>query len=544
MTDSSMDSNHRGVSAGSAWRIFLLPALFIVEISLLAVAYQFFATIECQGTNAEGLCRGLRSLVGRAMAVFAVVAVLSWARPQIAARVAALFRSHPAPGRGMALHFAGILLLLTPLLLAGGADMSPMFAGLAPFWIAGSLLAAGGGLLWIAPLASWRAAAGNDGRILLAALGAAVLLPDLADLILPLWRYWPLLTELTFDSVAALLTLTGQPVHADPAQFIIGVGNFYVQIAQQCSGIEGLALVTGFTIIYAALMGRQIRMLRYWLVVLPLGLLASWLLNVVRITTLIIIGERISPDLAVNGFHSYAGWFFFTILALGLMALVQATPWLHRADHPRPPAAPIRGDWLSARILPFIAFMLVSTISAALFIHPELGYPLKALVMAAVLLVFLPVYRGRDWRPGLPALAAGGVVGVFWVLSAPAETTDGFVLSQLLTGLSGTMLAFWIAARVIGTIALVPLIEELFFRGYILTRLDRGGPVWRLAALAVSSLLFGLLHGRLLEASLAGLVFGLLLLWRGRLADAVWAHVAANAVVAAVALSRGDWALI
>lgn len=67
---------------------------------------------------------------------------------------------------------------------------------------------------------------------------------------------------------------------------------------------------------------------------------------------------------------------------------------------------------------------------------------------------------------------------------------------------------------------------------------------WRLVALAVSSALFGLMHGRWWDAALAGLVFGLLALWRGRLADAVWAHVMANAVVALVALLRGDWALI
>lgn len=541
MADSSMGKRHHGMRLSPGQRIFLLMGFFIAEISLLAVAYQFLARIECQGTGAEAFCFGLRGLVARAMGLIAVAAVLAWARPGLIER---LFRGACGSGRAVALHFAGVALMAAPLVVLGGADLSPIFAGIAPFWIAGAIAATAGAVLWIAPWPVWRAAAGSDGPLILAALVGGLLLPDLANLILPLWDHWPWLTHATFEAVAGLLTLTGAPVHADPTSYVIGVGNFFVHIAQACSGVEGLALVTGFTVLYAALMGRQLHMARYWLVVLPLGLLASWLLNVLRIAALIVIGERISPDLAVNGFHSYAGWFFFTLLALGLMGLVQASNWLHRDGRDRPAAAPIRSDWLAARILPFIAFMLVSTVAAALFIHPELGYPLKALVMAAVLLVFLPVYRGRDWRVSLPALLAGGAVGVFWVVLAPEQSLDGFVLSQLLTGLSGTMLAIWIAARVIGTIALVPLIEELFFRGYILTRLDRGGLIWRVAALAVSSLLFGLLHGRLIEASLAGVVFGLLVFWRGRLADAVWAHVAANAVVAAVALARGDWALI
>jgi exosortase E/protease (VPEID-CTERM system) len=227
------------------------------------------------------------------------------------------------------------------------------------------------------------------------------------------------------------------------------------------------------------------------------------------------------------------------------MWFVQATPWLHRDDGvPRPAPPPLRQDWLAARILPFIVFMIVSTLTAALFFHPELGYPWKAAAMAAALVFFLPALRGRDWAPSLPALVAGALVGAGWLALAPTDDMDAFVLGQLLTGLGSTGLAVWIAARLLGTVVLVPVIEELFFRGYVLARLDRGGLVWRGVALAVSSGLFGLLHGRWLEAAAAGLVFGLMMLWRGRLADAVWAHVAANAVVAAVALTRGDWALI
>lgn len=527
-------------------RALALIALFVAELVLLALAYQFLARIECQATDAEGVCRGLRSLVARAMAVLAVGAVLLWARPGLAARLAAATAHHPAPGFWAALHFGGVGLLLVPLFVAGGADMAPMFGRLAPFWAGGALAAALGAVLWLAPWRGWRQAAGPDAGVALAALALGLVLPDLADLILPLWWHWPQLTAMTFHSVAAILgVIGGAPVHVDAAGYIVGVGDFLVHIAQQCSGVEGLALVTGFTLLYALLFRDRIRPLRYALVVLPLGLVASWCLNVLRIAVLVVIGDRVSPDLAVDGFHSYAGWLFFTLLALGLMWFVQATPWLHRDDGaPRVPAPPLRQDWLAARIVPFIVFMIVSTLTSALFFHPELGYPWKAAAMAAALVFFLPALRGRDWAPSVPALLAGALVGAGWVALAPTDDMDAFVLSQLLTGIGGTGLAVWVAARLLGTVVLVPVIEELFFRGYVLARLDRGGLAWRGLALAVSSGLFGLLHGRWLEAAAAGLVFGLLMLWRGRLADAVWAHVAANAVVAAMALMRGDWALI
>jgi membrane protease YdiL (CAAX protease family) len=64
------------------------------------------------------------------------------------------------------------------------------------------------------------------------------------------------------------------------------------------------------------------------------------------------------------------------------------------------------------------------------------------------------------------------------------------------------------------------------------------------AAIAVSAGLFALVHGRWIEAALAGVVFSLLYMRHGRLADAMAAHASANALIAAVALWRGNWALI
>ena len=91
---------------------------------------------------------------------------------------------------------------------------------------------------------------------------------------------------------------------------------------------------------------------------------------------------------------------------------------------------------------------------------------------------------------------------------------------------------------------LVPLVEEMFFRGYVMARLDRGGLVWRLIAIALSTALFAALHGRWIEAAIAGIVFAVVMLRRGRVTDAVISHLAANATVAAAALITRDFSLI
>jgi exosortase E/protease (VPEID-CTERM system) len=123
------------------------------------------------------------------------------------------------------------------------------------------------------------------------------------------------------------------------------------------------------------------------------------------------------------------------------------------------------------------------------------------------------------------------VIGVGWVALAGS-------------GEDGPQSAVWIAFRILGTVALVPVIEELFFRGYVLDRLDMGGLPMRILAVVVSSGLFGLMHDRIWAGAVAGVVFGLVYLWRGRVTDAIGAHIAANAVVALWAFVQSDWTLI
>jgi len=95
----------------------------------------------------------------------------------------------------------------------------------------------------------------------------------------------------------------------------------------------------------------------------------------------------------------------------------------------------------------------------------------------------------------------------------------------------------------VGVIALVlmvavgaPIVEEVAFRGGIMRALnERAGPIF---GLGVSSLLFGLSHGQLLQLPalvLIGAVAGALALRVDRIGPAIWAHVGFNAT-AAVAL--------
>lgn len=514
-----------------------LAALFVAELLLLAVAYQFFARIECHLTDAQGLCEGLRSIVARAIVMLAVAAVLLTAFPE--ARTGFLASAHSTWSGWTVLHLAGLALLFLPLVQAGSGDLGAGFAAALLPWAMGGVAAALGGLFWLAPPRAWARLASDLGWVSLLVLLVAGLTPDLAEAIRPIWD-WSVLTALTFQAVALFLGVFADGGVANPAEYVIGAGNFAVHISRQCSGVEGFALVSAFVTIYAVIFRSTLRIGRFLLIVLPLALVLSWCLNVVRIGSLILVGANLSPEIAVNGFHSYAGWLFFTLLALGLVGIVQISPWLHHGTA-TPAGTPLRQDPVAAAILPFILFMIISTLVSALAPHPDLGYPFKTLGLCLVVLAFLPAYRRLSWGLDPVSLLAGSVIGVVWVVLAGPGDTE---LATLLGSMTPESYASWIALRLLGTAVLVPLVEEMFFRGYVLTRLDGPRPGRRIMAIAVSSLAFAAMHGRWIEAGLAGVIFALLALRRGRVTDAVQAHVMANLMIGLVAAFRGDFSLI
>jgi CAAX prenyl protease-like protein len=95
----------------------------------------------------------------------------------------------------------------------------------------------------------------------------------------------------------------------------------------------------------------------------------------------------------------------------------------------------------------------------------------------------------------------------------------------------------------------VPMAEELAIRGYLLRKLispdfelvDPRRFTW--LSFLLSSILFGAMHQRWFAGALAGMAFALALYRRGRLSDAIIAHAAGNAFIAAFVLISGNWSL-
>ncbi|MFN9958470.1 MAG: archaeosortase/exosortase family protein, partial [bacterium] len=98
-----------------------------------------------------------------------------------------------------------------------------------------------------------------------------------------------------------------------------------------CSGYQGIALITGLLAGYMWWFRRVLRFPQAYLLI-PVGMVLSYLANAVRIAALILIGIRVSPRIAVDGFHSNAGWLAFLAIGLGMIWTTARMPFFTRSE--------------------------------------------------------------------------------------------------------------------------------------------------------------------------------------------------------------------
>lgn len=526
------------------WRLAVLAALIAAELALLSESPPHDFIYSCWAAAPASLCQFFSLSIERAIFFLGTLLIFALADRRILQLLLSSRATNWKRLPWLALQFGGFGLILLPWTFAGvGASREVLLAAFT-VWTLGGILAGLGAALTLASFRQWREVGATLGPVKLAALAAALAAPELVRASASVIWFIEPLTRATFNLVVATLDFFGVEATARPAQFVIATRSFAVEISWMCSGVEGFALTSLFLLCYFYAFAGDLRFPQAWLL-LPLSLGLSWLLNIVRIAALFTIGDRISPTLAVNGFHSHAGWLMFSILAFAIIAVSRNVTWFRRSPGALPSQLPWRDDWLAARIIPFAAFMVAALLLSTFTETPDVWYIVKVAAMAGALALFLPLYKNLTWRLDPLAVAGGVAIAILWLAVSVNTSAGGKPIAATLSAMPATLAAAWVALRLAGTIVLVPMVEELFFRGYILERLDsRGGTLTRLVALAVSTGLFALLHERWLLAAAAGLVFGLIYLRRRQLSDAIAAHATSNALIAAYALATADWSLI
>lgn len=363
------------------------------------------------------------------------------------------------------------------------------------------------------------------------------------------WHFWLPLSHITLAMVRYLLTPFLPVIYCDPAILTIGSPSFNVQIAPECSGYEGMGLMLAFGAAWLWFLRREWRF-PHALLLLPGGVAAMFLLNSVRIAALILIGNAGAGGVALGGFHSQAGWLAFNAVALGLCVGARRIPWIARETAAKGGATARAHDGTTAYLLPFLAILAAAMAARALSADFEWFYGLRVVAAVGAIWYCRGTYRKLDWRAGWPAVAAGVGVFALWIGLDRAAAIPRSPAPAALLQASFAARSLWIAFRVAGAVITVPIAEELAFRGYLLRRLSAAefeGVDWRAFAwlpIVISSAAFGLLHGqRWIAGMVAGMVYAVAMLRRGRIGEAAAAHAITNLLVAGYVLLFGNWQL-
>jgi exosortase E/protease (VPEID-CTERM system) len=418
------------------------------------------------------------------------------------------------------------------------------FLPLALAWHATAVVALLSLVAGFAPLPVWARAFAHSRATLLYAVA-----PALGTVLAIQWSQalWHPAAGLTFRITAALLRPFLSTLQLDFNNLDIGSGTFAVNIADQCSGLEGVGLMLVFCISWLWFFRREYYFPRA-LLIIPVAVALIFLLNSVRIAALVLIGDAGYPRIAVVGFHSQAGWIAFNSAALAVAVIAKRSTWLNRMAREAAPDTLLENP-TAPYLMPLLAILAAGMLAHAASAGFDWLYALRLLGGAAMIWIYrrqlLRVDWGFSWRGVLMGLAACGLWIGFDHVYGTAEA-----MPEALAAVSAPARGAWVFARILAAVITVPIAEELAYRGFLMRRIAAAEfdavPFAKVGALGLigSSLIFGLSHGQFWAPGiLVGLGFGWLAMRTSKLGEAVIAHACANAGIAAYVLLFDQWQL-
>lgn len=215
-------------------------------------------------------------------------------------------------------------------------------------------------------------------------------------------------------------------------------------------------------------------------------------------------------------------------------------------------------------VAPFVVFLVFTTLETQKWfgVGYEILYTLKILSVSALLIVFRKEYPSFSTK-GFGVGALAGIVGLaVWIgLDALQELIPGLpgLVNQIFgsragfdpwagEGLTPLRTAF-VAVRLAGLAVIVPLMEEIFWRGFLARFLVsddfRSVPQGKFtsSSFAIVTLAFACVHPEFLAAIAWGAIINLVYLRTANLWACVVMHSVTNALLGAYILMTGNWQL-
>lgn len=219
-----------------------------------------------------------------------------------------------------------------------------------------------------------------------------------------------------------------------------------------------------------------------------------------------------------------------------------------------------------ARIAPFALFLFFIGIGEAIRILTErhlvqvppasllLLYPVRIVLVGATLWFFRHQYQEIDFADlkhgtvTLFSLLLGVAVFLLWIRMdwgfSPTGAAPGFN-PQLFA--AGPQRWLMILFRLAGAVLVVPVMEELFWRSFLLRYLIADSfqavalGAFTRSSFLITTFLFGLEHHYVFAGFMAGAAFNLLLYRTRSLAQCIFCHAVANAALGLYVLHTGQW---
>jgi exosortase E/protease (VPEID-CTERM system) len=532
------DEPHR--RAGAFTWLLAVGILPLVQLGVLSGLFDASVLAERGGVLAH-VIGASGDVVRAALPVLAAALLVGAARLKTLAPAFNAAFTSPRPWAALAAQLAcfALLVVLSGRVFAAEEPGSALLVA----WVTTGAAAAA---LWLVALIP-RVIRRGPGWVLAGALAAGVGLGIVAAGAASITReWWEPLGRFTLWAVYAILRGLGFDAGAEAGRFLVGTPTFVVEITSYCSGYQGIGLMWAFLGAYLWLFRERLRFPQaFWL--LPIGTVLVWLLNVLRIVLLVIIGSSGHEDIATQGFHYHAGTLLFCTAALGLGAWAGSSRLFSAALPER------RGETFdnptAAYLLPFVVILATALVTGSMSGGGfDALYGVRILTTAVVLWLVRDRLRDAGWRVSWSGALLGVAAFAIWIGLAGGTEGHGDV-GAAIGALDPAARLSWIALRCAGAIVLVPLVEELAFRGYLARRLT-ATDFERLSlraiswpAILASSAVFGVMHHDAVAGGLVGILYALAARRRGQLGDAVLAHAVTNALLAITVLATGRWAL-
>ncbi len=246
-------------------------------------------------------------------------------------------------------------------------------------------------------------------------------------------------------------------------------------------------------------------------------------------------------------------------MCYNLQQIIQAVYFQHKEYTTLDTQKNTLSVWLTKPWLPYVApFVLFLLLTEPARYFPSLVpflYLAKTLLVGTLLWFWRRHYAedftlGLSLQEFLAAICCGLLVLVLWIAPegifyqfAPDDGFNPYAMTKSTAAAIGL-----IVVRLAGAALVVPIMEELFWRSFMMRylidvdfrKVAIGSFSW-LSFLGVA-LFFGLEHHRIIVGIIAGVLYGLLLIWQKNLRGVTLAHAVTNLGLGIYVVVTGNWA--